>query len=431
MTTLDSPTTIDRYLGGGRIASPAYRDAMAKADDFTGLEEGADRYALLLLVKKVGKLAGFSPRMIHLLDYYLAYTRDCDWEEGSRPIVYQSLSRTALDLGVSERQVQKLEKALFDAGAISWNDSGNHRRFGQRCSETGRLLWAYGVELTPLAYLREELQAKLDEKRLYDESWMATKRRISWHRRQLRAHLAEWAMTVEDEEGSEASLAAFVSRYDEIAVQLRTHLDLTAMRTLLARHESLLSELTGAMAVETVSIEQRPQHASLPQKTDKGSCMSERKFVHYKSTNQPSKDSGSRPDAGLQEKVAEGPAAEGIVSRSGLVHVTLAMAVGAASERLRARLPREAEWGDLVEAAYQLRYELAISQASWADACALLGRTGAAVCLLVTDRATLREDDPVESPAAYFRGMVNRAERGELRLHRSVFGLLERSEEMA
>ncbi|QDS97048.1 plasmid replication protein RepC [Adhaeretor mobilis] len=426
MQTLDL-TNLTNSMGGGRIASPAYRAAIAKADDFTGLEEGADRYALLLLVKKVGKLAGFSPRMIHLLDYYLAYTRDCDWEEGSRPIVYQSLSRTALDLGVSERQVQKLEKALFDAGAISWNDSGNHRRFGQRCSESGRILWAYGVELTPLAYLREELQAKLDEKRLYDEAWMATKRRISWHRRQLRAHLAEWTL----EEGSEEAVATFASRYDEIAVQLRTHLDLAAMRTLLAQHESLLNALTVAMGLKTAQIKERPQHASIAKETVKGSCPSEQKFVHYKSTNQSSKDSGSRTDKGLQESVAEGPVVDDPVSSSGLAHMTLAMATGAASERLRARMPRKAEWGDLVEAAYQLRYELAISQASWASACALLGRTGAAVCLLVTDRATLRDDDPVKSPAAYFRGMVNRAERGELRLHRSVFGLLERRGEAA
>lgn len=323
---------------------------------------------------------------------------------------------------MSERQVQKLEKALFDAGAISWNDSGNHRRFGQRCPESGRISWAYGVELTPLAYLAGELQAKLNEKRLYDEAWLETKRRISWHRRQLRAHLAEWSL----EEGSETAVAEFASRYDEIAIQLRTHLDLAAVRSLLARHESLLSELTDAMAVTTAQIEHRSQRASLPRKTRKGSCPSEPKFAHYKSTNQPSKDSGSRPDKGLQKSVAEPPEAEGIISRSGLAHVTLGMAVGAASERLRARLPAGSGWSDLVEAAYALRGELGISQASWGAACALLGRNGAAVCLLVAERATLRQDDPVKFPAAYFRGMVNRAERGELRLHRSIFGLLER-----
>jgi replication initiation protein RepC len=83
----------------------------------------------------------------------MAYTRDIDWEEGSRPIVYQSLTRTALDLGISERQVQTLEKLLFERGAITWNDSGNLRRYGVRDEKTGKILYAYGVDLTPLAYL--------------------------------------------------------------------------------------------------------------------------------------------------------------------------------------------------------------------------------------------------------------------------------------
>ena len=71
---------------------------------------------MLLLVKKVGKLAGFTVRAIDLLEYYVAYTRDDDWKEGGRPIVYQSITRTALDLGVSERQIQKLESTLFACG---------------------------------------------------------------------------------------------------------------------------------------------------------------------------------------------------------------------------------------------------------------------------------------------------------------------------
>lgn len=405
---------------GGRIASDAYRSAAAMADDFTGLEEGADRYRLLLLVKKVGKLAGFTPRMIHLLDYYLAFTRDLDWEEGSRPIVYQSLSRTALDLGVSERQVQKLEKALFEVGAIGWRDSGNHRRYGQRCRDTGRLLWAFGVDLTPLAYLREELETKLADKQLYDEAWLETKRSISACRRQLRAHLAEW----EGEQG--AYLPEFAARYEQIAVQLRTHLDLPAMRSLLEAHESLLRELTAAMDVETSGRALSPHRGSFPEKTAKGSPRSAQTFAHYKSTTQPSSEESSPQDAGLQECVAERPPVKADASCSGLTHVTLAMALGAASDRLRSRLPRRAEWGDLVEALYQLRSELGVSQASWADACSVVGRHGAAVCLLVTDRAALRSVDPVRSPAAYFRGMVNRARRGELQLHRSVFGLLER-----
>lgn len=73
-TNLHEPTTPTWGRGGGRAASPAYREALIKCEDFSGLEEGADRYQLLLLVKRVGRQAGFTPRMITLLDYYMAFT---------------------------------------------------------------------------------------------------------------------------------------------------------------------------------------------------------------------------------------------------------------------------------------------------------------------------------------------------------------------
>ena len=130
--------------------------------------------------------------MIELLDFYMAYTREIDWEEASRPIVFQSVSRTALALGVSERQIQKLEQQLFALGVITWNDSGNHKRYGQRDAQTGRIIYAYGVDLTPLAYLKEELQTKLHEKELHDQAWLETKRQISWYRRQIRSTLLQW-----------------------------------------------------------------------------------------------------------------------------------------------------------------------------------------------------------------------------------------------
>ena len=84
--------------GGGRIASPKLRQSLEQCEDFAGLEENTNRYDLLLLVKRAGKSAGFSPRMIALLDYYMSFTRDIDWEEGSRPIVFQlgPLSRVGL-----------------------------------------------------------------------------------------------------------------------------------------------------------------------------------------------------------------------------------------------------------------------------------------------------------------------------------------------
>lgn len=412
--------------GGGRISSDRYRRSLSQADDFTGLEAGVDRYQLLLLVKRVGKAAGFTSRMIQLLDYYFAFTRQCDWEEGARPIVYQSLARTALDLGVSERQVQKLEAALFAAGAIGWNDSGNHKRYGQRDSQSGRLLYAYGIDLTPLAYLKPELEAKLVEKQLYDQAWLETKRQISWQRRQIRSLLLEWPQR---EEGAR-DLSLFERRYDEIAVQIRTHLRLEELRQLLARHTSLHGELMAAMGVALPKIEEAAQNPILARETHNRSCRSERAFAHYKSTTQEITSCSSTNES-FQKSVAEPPEITSQAPTTGIEHVALSHVLHAASDRFRAELPlahRPMNWDDVVEAAYRLRARLGVSQQSWGEACGTLGRNTAAICLLVTDRAALREVDPVLKPAAYFRAMVSRARGGELRLHASVFGLLEKSD---
>jgi len=442
--------------GGGRIASPKLRHSLEQCEDFEGLEENVNRYDLLLLVKRAGKRAGFSPRMIALLDYYMSFTRDIDWEEGSRPIVYQSLARTALDMGVSERQIQILEKQLFEVGALTWHDSGNHRRFGQRCPETGQIMFAFGAELTPLAYLKAELQDKLHEKQLYDKAWMETKRQISWYRRQIRSILLE-AESGAGESGEEftldeADLVDFSNRYDQIAISIRTYMDLIALRELLGKHKDLHETLNAKAS----------QHDQAGLKclendiiTEKDSPKGDSNDVHYKYTNkkQLNKLSTSRPSSSfLQEEVAENPqrqlniGSKGGGSRrleqkeesseehstilsTGLQHVTLKQLLNISSERLKAELPMEPRpmnANDFVEAAYRLNRKLGISQSSWGHACMTLSRIGAAVCVILTDQANLREENRVMKPGAYFNAMVNRAKSGELKLHKSVMGKLRR-----
>lgn len=105
----------------------------------------------------------------------------------------------------------------------------------------------------------------------------------------------------------------------------------------------------------------------------------------------------------------------------------------AASERFLDRLvcrtaglQRPVLAGDCVKAAYDLTGALGISHALWAEACAVLGDQAAAVCVVLVDHAMHREDNPVRKPGGYFRAMLRKAERGELHLHKSVFGILKR-----
>ena len=435
--------------GGGRISSAKLRNTIEQCEDFTGLEEGVNRYDLLLLVKRAGKHCGFSSKMIQLLDYYMAYTRDIDWEQGSRPIVYQSLSRTALDMGVSERQIQRLEQSLFEAGAITWNDSGNHRRYGQRCEDSGQILYAFGVDLTPLAYLRAELKAKLEEKQLYDRAWMETKRQISYYRRQIRS------MILELEEGaliSDKELALLEADYAPISMQIRAHMDLSTLRSLLESHKELHANIIGLFETQVTHNE--------PKETDKASCTNDTNVTHYKYTTHKksnkldhSRDAAqsfqesSSQSSELQKdnleqadrlnaskesrgfKPAQFETEETLIHKTGLQHVTLKQLLNVSSSRFKDHLPiaaRPMNHGDFIEAAYQLKGQLGISQNSWGYACMTLGRIGAAVCVILTDQANLREENRVMKPGAYFNAMISRAKVGELKLQQSVMGHLKR-----
>tara|TARA_R110001592_G_scaffold31482_1_gene110959 strand:+ start:34102 stop:35505 length:1404 start_codon:yes stop_codon:yes gene_type:complete len=436
---------------GGRISSSSHRKSYEQVEDFTGLEDNVNRYDLLLLVKRIGKQAGFTPRMISLLDYYMAFTRDCDWEQGSSPIIYQSLSKTALDLGVSERQVQRLEQSLFEAGALTWHDSGNHRRYGKR-DESGRIMYAYGVDLTPLAYLKASLEERLQEKRLIDAAWMETKRQISYYRGQIRAIMCEMELLTLDGQGDYADiLTDLEKKYEPLSLQIRTHLGLERVRDLLASHKELYALAVGILEPQAVD-----NLGDNIKETKEMSPKNDTDDVHYNSTikkqsNKLDTNSMASPSF-LQEGVAENPQRQldigskgegskrkepeqessqehSTILSTGLQHVTLKQLLNISSERLKAELPMEPRpmnANDFIEAAYRLNRTLGISQSSWGHACMTLSRVGAAVCVILTDQANLREENRVMKPGAYFNAMVNRAKSGELKLHKSVMGKLRR-----
>lgn len=437
---------------GGRISSPRLRDTIEQSQNFEGLENDIQPLQLLSLVKQAGKEAGFTSKMIVLLEHYMILTRSCDWEEGSQPIVYKSLSATAMDLGISERHVQRLEKQLFDVGALTWNDSGNCKRYGQRCKETGRILYAFGVDLSPLAYLKGQLENIIHERKLYRDAWMETKRQISWYRSQIKSVLSEMFDLNHDRAGE------FLLSYEAIATRYSTKTPLESMRSLLKRHNVLYDDVLAVL-----------QTSYKEDKITKESCKTDSRVVHKKDTNKnqfnklntsrsPDKlelrcfqersneDSESYPetkdlkDRSLQsrdqrafntEDESSGDT-QSLISKTGLQHLTSKQLLNAASPRFVERIPlhnRAISLDDVVEAAYSLKSELFVSQASWGKACQLLTRYGAAVCLLLVDQATQRENNPVRSPAAYFNAMITRAGVGELHLHKSIFGLLKRDDD--
>lgn len=273
MQHISSVTPALKQSRGGRVDSFQLRETHRQCEDFVGLENGSNRFDLLMLVKKAGRDLGFTHKMITLLEYYIMFTKDVDWEEENAPIVYQSLTKTAMDLDISDRQIQRLENALFKIGALTWNDSGNHKRYGQRCSETNRIMYAFGVDLTPLAYLKPDLEAKLHEKRLYQKAWLDKKRQISFYRSQIRSMMAEYEVACEEGRGDVRALRTFKGEYEAIFRQIRSSATLETLISLLKEHKALSERILSAVDI------------SNEEKTQKESSRSEENVAHIQYTN--------------------------------------------------------------------------------------------------------------------------------------------------
>ena len=117
---------------GRRASSPLHRDMAARAARFAGLPANVSPYDILRLIKRVGSDLVFTPVLVQHLEYLIGFTRPGDREPGNEPVVHAQMTAQAVDLGITEEQVRVREGALHRLGALAWNDSGNHKRFGRR-----------------------------------------------------------------------------------------------------------------------------------------------------------------------------------------------------------------------------------------------------------------------------------------------------------
>jgi len=123
-----------------------------------------------------------------LLDTMGAFTQAQDWEEGQRPIVWASNAYLMEQTGLSLSALKRHARRLAEIGVISFQDSPNDKRWGRRNAD-GRIVEAYGFDLSPLSARVEEfedLQAELQAER---ERCQRLKRQITVARRMVRARI--------------------------------------------------------------------------------------------------------------------------------------------------------------------------------------------------------------------------------------------------
>lgn len=424
-------------VSGGRVSSPKFRASLEKAEQFEGLQEDVSKFYALKLIKKAGKDAGFTSDLVELLEYYLVRTSDVDWTQGNNPICYQAVTTTAQDLDISERQVRNRENALNALGALTWRDSGNFKRFGARDPATGQITYAFGVDLSPLGSLIPVLEQKIERKKAFTALWNDQKRKISGLRGRIRTLLAEACLYDQLMDFAETMQA----EYDAICYSIRTYHSLTDLKTLYEKHQLVVSGLLDAL--NSVSKAEDNSHLSYDT-----SAMGEGNFPHIQRTTllkSDKSDYSSPSDNCLQEGVAassdlqridpeerkSGGSVAAAEKESLAGNITVKQVLNASSERFRSHIPLsngKVAWSDFVEAAASLLNELKINKSAWWEACGVMDRYAAAICVMVIDQKLQDPENPIKNPGGYLRAMTARAKSGELNLQNSVFGLLKKGD---
>ncbi len=164
---------------GFRRLTPGLIKVDRIAEGFAGLPDGVTVHGQLLAAfKAAAPRLGLATRLVHAVDWLFRFTQPQDWERGGRPIVWPSALLQQEALGVSETQAKRLNRYLIELGLITMKDSPNGKRYGRRDAR-GRIVEAYGFDLSPLAARYQEFVQLAEEGRAEREAMGRLRRRAT------------------------------------------------------------------------------------------------------------------------------------------------------------------------------------------------------------------------------------------------------------
>lgn len=396
------------------------------AGAFTGLPKGVKHpNQLLRTFKEAARCYGIPPRQVELLDLLFCYTYPQDWAPGARPLVWLSNAFVQDALGLCETQVRATFNGLVENRLIARKDSANGKRYGRR-DACGRIVEAYGFDLSPLAVRYQEFCAAVEAHQAERAAKRDLQQRATRARKGLRQIIDTAREQGLDRPGSGCDLKELEEAVQAITADLKMAqrvADLKACVEALERHwerarkwleGQLNSGKPAATGGETAG--QGAVYRGHPIHTDpsptKKDTVSAEQACHPQAAEQSVHDSPqpSGPDARADRSTAE------IVTTTELLRL---------APRLRRYLTvpgPDPQWSDLIDAARTLGLrEMDLCQKLWGEACQVMGRRDAAIALAFV---SARPDAFfTRSPGAFFYGMVAKAKAGKLNLVGTLKGL--------
>jgi len=383
------------------------------------LPQGYSRRDVIALIADVGRDIGLSTRLTDILTRMIGSTDQDAWIDPEKePIFYGRQETFAQRLRISTRQLRSHEKTLQKRGLIQRRTLANGARYGS--AGLGLVLTPLIERFTELLDIREARKAQFERMKL------------------LKAQRSVRLATFRDEL---ARLSANDVLSDDIQAMIQERATWPRTDGLLAMGEAALSQhLDDATDLCTRLVDWIENHSDSscePEETfrsyiqeDINQIHSEECNVHIdkRSAGKPahSDSTMSEPDGpdDCREKQlqAETEALQGLFSG----YYGLSHAVSLASEEFQMEM--EARSGErpeyaLVEAAAARVSHLGINITAWAAACDRMGRSKAAVCILLLDANRDHAVNPVRNPGGALRGMIKAHNRGKLNIVGSLIGL--------
>ncbi len=470
------PQTEAKIFGIGNTSRQLNERAEETAKNFAGLPEGVSHWDVLSLLKRAKLVVGLTATLISYLEFLMGFTRPQDWQAGSSPVVYLTVSAIASRRGISERQVLNIERALNRLGLLCWHDSGNKRRYGHRSAD-GELKEAYGVNLAPLAALFNDLSDIVEGQEQRARIWKQEKACVQLHKRILRekltsnpghrladqamgllkslpkriearvtiTQLVQWSQQMKAlieafekptaPDGENASNGTRAEQRDEVdTVPLKDRKTALGRKKTSDRSEIKFRHINTNNTNKTLSNE-RSNKRALPFGNDMKSCetanaemaLEKIKRERHASARQLTLELEDRSKTPLPSPLPSSNQA-GYYS-SGIEHITLKQVWACASPMFRDMIRNASktggtDWAGVVEAAQLAAGYLGISAPAWQEAYNKLGPGAAATIIVIAERRSTDPAHPINSYGGFLRGCLAKAEAGDLHLHKSVFGLL-------
>lgn len=396
-----------------------------QAATYRGLPEGIKHpHEVMDILRQARAGLKLTDAELALLTDLYAATQPRDWHR--RPLAWPSNDTLASRMGRSISAVQRMVQRLAGLGLIVMQDSPTGKRYGIRDAE-GHIVKAFGFDLSLLALRAAEFRALAAKRQAEDAQIKAARARAHIARRQLLAVIdaAEeaqiWSAFWQDAAARGATLSSSLGKIrDANRLENITH-QLTA----------LLVETQTALARTAATSTETPPDTSVDETTSSNELGSAHRVdATLNNTTNPSFNENCN---NAQQACKSPLAASGYpefakearpprVSERGdpLDHVDLPRLIAGTPELTRRDEPIPDGWPDLRAACLPLLARYDISRRLFLEAEDVLGRRMPTMifCIMLAHGR-----DHYRSPGGAFRRMVERADKGQLHILPSYYGL--------